>query len=916
MATNKSDTALKVSLQKTYLLNATKDVWLEGDYSKSYYDFLILGKHPGYLKKRTLLQFQDIPSDCTNIISAKMYLWYWYSHKASWQSSEQVPFLNHTFNVHQIKKEWSETQATSTYRKSGIAWSQPYLALDGSDADANAIDSVFFPNPPPITNKWIEFNITEAAQNWKAGQPNYGVVIWSIRENENGRDVRFYSRERNINRPYIEMQCGSRSSSSASKHASPSHSLHPSLSSEVWQKPLTPTPFPSPSLTMSLHMQATQDVWLEGDYSKSNYDFLILAKHPDFLKKRSLLQFEDIPSGCTNVISAKMYLWYWYSHKASWLSNEQAPFLNHTFKVHQIKKEWSETQATSTHRKAGIQWSQPYLALDGTDADANAIDSVFFPNPPPTTNRWIEFDITKGAQNWKSGQPNYGVMIWSIRENENGRDVRFYSRERNINRPYIEIQCGSRSSSSASKHASSSDSFHPSLSSEVWQKSLIPTPFPSPSLIMSLHIQATQDVWLEGDYSKSNYDFLILAKHPDFLKKRSLLQFEDIPSDCTNVISAKMYLWYWYSHKASWLSNEQAPFLNHTFKVHQIKKEWSESQATSTYRKAGIQWSQPYLALDGTDADANAIDSVFFPNPPPTINRWIEFDLTEAARNWKAGQPNYGVVIWSIRENENGRDVRFYSRERSTNKPYLELKCGSRSSISSADLTYLSFPSLSSDLLQQTPSHSSELLLKTLTPTPDPSPFLVMSFQATKDVWLENDYSRSYYDFLILAKHPEYPKKRSLLQFEDIPSDCTNVISAKMYLWYWYSHKASWQSNEQAPYLNHTFNVHQIKKEWSETQATRTHRMSGIAWSQPYLALDGTDAYSNSLDSVFFPNPPPTTNRWIEFDITEAAQNWKAGEPNYGVVIWATNEDEDGRDVRFYSRERSTNRPYLKVHCS
>ena len=250
-----SDTALKGSLQKTYLLNATKDVFLDGDYSRSNYDFLILAKHPGFPKKRSLLQFQDIPSDCTNIISAKMYLWYWYSHKASWQSNEEVPHLNHTFKVHQIKKEWSETQATSTYRKSGIAWSQPYLGLDGTDAYPNSLDSVFFPNPP--TNRWIEFDITEAAQNWKAGQPNYGVVIWSTKENENGRDVRFYSRKRSTNKPYLELQCGSKlSSSSALKHASISHFFHPS-SSDV---SLTPTPLQSSSLIMSLQATHTQDV--------------------------------------------------------------------------------------------------------------------------------------------------------------------------------------------------------------------------------------------------------------------------------------------------------------------------------------------------------------------------------------------------------------------------------------------------------------------------------------------------------------------------------------------------------------------------------------------------------------------------------------------------------------------------------
>ena len=51
-------------------------------------------------------------------------------------------------------------------------------------------------------------------------------------------------------------------------------------------------------------------------------------------------------------------------------------------------------------------------------------------------------------------------------------------------------------------------------------------------------------------------------------------------------------------------------------------------------------------------------------------------------------------------------------------------------------------------------------------------------------------------------------------------------------------------------------------------------------------------------------------------DITEAARNWKNGEPNYGVLIYTTNDDDDGRDIRFRSREYSTDKPRLFVFCN
>ena len=60
----------------------------------------------------------------------------------------------------------------------------------------------------------------------------------------------------------------------------------------------------------------------------------------------------------------------------------------------------------------------------------------------------------------------------------------------------------------------------------------------------------------------------------------------------------------------------------------------------------------------------------------------------------------------------------------------------------------------------------------------------------------------------------------------------------------------------------------------------------------------------------------PPTKPWLQLDITEAARNWKDGEKNYGVVIWATNENDDGRGIRFRSREYSTEWPKLYVFCN
>ena len=188
---------------------------------------------------------------------------------------------------------------------------------------------------------------------------------------------------------------------------------------------------------------------------------------------------------------------------------------------------------------------------------------------------------------------------------------------------------------------------------------------------------------------------------------------------------------------------------------------------------------------------------------------------------------------------------------------------------------------------------------------------ILYTMKATEDAFLERENNQIRYDFLIVGNHVGFPKKRTLVKFEDIPSSCTNIQWAKMYLYYWYSHKASFQTVSRAPYIPRPLQVHQVKEAWQESQATRDHRLSGVPWSSPYLGLDGSDAMENPLDIVTIFTGRPSG--YVEFDITEAARNWKLGQPNYGVVILSINEDVCGRDTRFYSHRHSEHQPFMTV---
>ena len=103
-----------------YTLQVVKDVTLErGTTNFNYLQYLIVGLHPGFPRKRSLLQFEDLPSNCTEMHWATMYLYYVYSHKASFYTVQQAPFISRNIEVHVVKKEWKKVKPPALFEKLG-----------------------------------------------------------------------------------------------------------------------------------------------------------------------------------------------------------------------------------------------------------------------------------------------------------------------------------------------------------------------------------------------------------------------------------------------------------------------------------------------------------------------------------------------------------------------------------------------------------------------------------------------------------------------------------------------------------------------------------------------------------------------------------------------------------------------------
>ena len=195
-------------------------------------------------------------------------------------------------------------------------------------------------------------------------------------------------------------------------------------------------------------------------------------------------------------------------------------------------------------------------------------------------------------------------------------------------------------------------------------------------------LRVVEDVTLERGSTNFNYlEYLITSFHPGFPKKRSLLRFENVPSGCKSVSSATMFLYYVYSHKASYLSDAEVPFITRTIRAHRVLKPWRESQATSTKRDSYNYWQTQWLGLDNRDATSSYTGQVTI--KPYHPKGFVEIDLTSAAIAWKSGSSNYGVVIWATNEDQPGRDTRFASNAHSDSSlhAYILLNCENRGSL-------------------------------------------------------------------------------------------------------------------------------------------------------------------------------------------------------------------------------------------
>jgi len=182
------------------------------------------------------------------------------------------------------------------------------------------------------------------------------------------------------------------------------------------------------------------------------------------------------------------------------------------------------------------------------------------------------------------------------------------------------------------------------------------------------------------------------------------------------------------------------------------------------------------------------------------------------------------------------------------------------------------------------------------------------------DTYLQDATNFGTNTSLVIGKSSGSFKKRTIIKFNisGVPSYAT-VLNAQMKLRYYGTSGSTW--------IDRWVQAHQLLRHWREMEADSLKRRVGSNWLTPRgkigpgsdsTLVDANGQYESTL--LFKDLEYPA---WKSWDLTALTQKWiNSTATNYGVILWATNEDVNGMNLFFRSSEYTTDptmQPKLEV---
>lgn len=295
---------------------------------------------------------------------------------------------NNTVSAFGLTQSWTEGTGAGD---SGATWNtydgSHSWATAGGDYDPAAGNAIVL----PAINTWATWDLTAWTSAWLAGiQPNYGIVLVA---NSGGLNSFVSSDE----------------------------------PSNITQRPKLDVSFLPPCgwtpAASSVTLPASQDTWIDGAHTSSNYGSSIsftVTNGPRGHIGRGLVSFDlsSIPPGkVLKTATLRLFTGSFSNPKASVLT------------VNPVNVPWTEGGATwkSADGTSNSWMNGGFGGNFGAAAASATIGSSY-------TSGWVEWDVTALAQQWiNGGSPNYGVGVLI----DTPSIIIFNSREFTANQPQL-----------------------------------------------------------------------------------------------------------------------------------------------------------------------------------------------------------------------------------------------------------------------------------------------------------------------------------------------------------------------------------------------------------------------------------------------------------------------------------------------
>ena len=180
---------------------------------------------------------------------------------------------------------------------------------------------------------------------------------------------------------------------------------------------------------------------------------------------------------------------------------------------------------------------------------------------------------------------------------------------------------------------------------------------------------------------------------------------------------------------------------------------------------------------------------------------------------------------------------------------------------------------------------------------------------SSNDTYLQDATNYGSSTSLIIGKSSGTDKKRTIIKFNisGVPYNAM-VLNAQMKLRYYGTTGSTW--------VDRWVQAHELLLiDFAENETNRDGRTVDLEWYLPYAAIDGRDAKAQYESTVLFQTGEIAS--WKNWDLTALTQKWVSNSTtNFGVILWATNEDTDGMNLWFRSSEYTTDptvQPKLEI---